>query len=416
MRPVSLCSVSGDGDKPKFERRLVDSSMRVGSPVDGGLSVLAACLVAAFSCALPAFVVAAPVPCGPALVVMQWLYPGCFQTWNFDDVSFDCGFLALMACVLFCERTFSGIMTLSGFPVLIVLRGPTARSTSSGAALCLFLVGFFWSYQPFAGGAAAVALSYLFMKKNMQAEACAAAIEGEHASGALLTSAARAFVGLLAQMMKHTAAAKAAANSEGYVQDSLFVIAGVLVSVLQTTPTAIAFVGINVKMILHAAAALDLHVPEIVFAIVGNCHVFAFCWTILDWSCRALGALVSWICDIGVALEWSVPGACKKQSSTFSKEKGYDSLTVKGWDGNSIDGSPSLGKGQATGRVDVPSVLRSLRPPSMLTPLCYASQSSRPLSCREKGENRVCEGGGREDKGAKSGGLNANLGTFGLRD
>ena len=129
-------------------------------------------------------------------------------------------------------------------------------------------------------------------------------------------------------------------------------------------------------MLLHAAAALaaapgDLHVPEILFAPVGPCHVFAFFWRILDWPSRALGAVVSWTCDIGVALEWSVPGACKKQSSTFSKEKGYDSLlqastqaltrvdpgdfvTIKGWDGHSIDGSPSLGKGQATGRVDVP--------------------------------------------------------------
>ena len=30
------------------------------------------------------------------------------------------------------------------------------------------------------------------------------------------------------------------------------------------------------------------------------------------------------------------------------------SSTFKGWDGHSIDGSPSLDKGQATGRVDVP--------------------------------------------------------------
>ena len=149
----------------------------------------------------------------------------------------------------------------------------------------------------------AAALSYLFMKMRMQAAAaCAAALEGVQA------------------------AAKAAVNSEGYVQDSLFVIAGGLVSDLLLTSAAFAFVGINVKMLLHAAAALapapgDLHVPEILSAIVGPCHVFAFFLRILDWPSRALGAVVSWICDIGVALEWSVPGACKKQSSTFSKEK-----------------------------------------------------------------------------------------------
>ena len=121
-------------------------------------------------------------------------------------------------------------------------------------------------------------------------------------------------------------------------------------------------------MLLHAAAALavasgDLHVPEFLFAL-------AFCWTILDWPSRALGAVVFWICDIGAALAWSVPSSCKKQSGAFSNEKGYDSplqastqaltpvdpgefVTIKGWDGHSIDGSPSLGKEQATGRVDV---------------------------------------------------------------
>ena len=66
---------------------IIDCSMHVGSSVDGGLFVLAACLVAAFSCAVPAFVVAAPVPCGLALFAKLWLYPGCFQTWNFDGCS-----------------------------------------------------------------------------------------------------------------------------------------------------------------------------------------------------------------------------------------------------------------------------------------------------------------------------------------
>ena len=93
----------------------------------------------------------------------------------------------MVACVLFCERTFPGVMTLSAFLVLVASRGPMARSTWAGAALCLFLVGFFWSYQPFAGGAAAVALSFFYKKKNMQAALCAAAIQGEHVSEFLLT-------------------------------------------------------------------------------------------------------------------------------------------------------------------------------------------------------------------------------------
>ena len=44
--------------------------------------------------------------------------------------------------------------------------------------------------------------------------------------------------------------------SDRYIHDSLFVNAGVLVSVLLMTPAAIAFVGISVKMLWHAAAAL----------------------------------------------------------------------------------------------------------------------------------------------------------------
>ena len=44
------------------------------------------------------------------------------------------------------------------------------------------------------------------------------------------------------------------------------------------------------------------------------------------------------------------------QASTqaLTLEDDGDLVTFKGWDGHSIDGSPSLGTGQATGRVDVP--------------------------------------------------------------
>ena len=134
--------------------------------------------------------------------------------------------------------------------------------------------------------------------------------------------------------------------------------------------------GINVKMLMHAVAASaaasgDLHVSEVLFAIVGLCHVLVICWNILDWPSCAFGALVFWKCDCQDALARFAPGSCKKQSDTFSKVKGYESLPqastqaltpddpgdlvkFKGWDGHSIDGSPSLGQGQATGRVDVP--------------------------------------------------------------
>ena len=94
----------------------IDYSMQFGSSVDFGLFVLAACLVAAISCALPAFVVAAPVPWGPALFAKLWLYPGCFQTWNLDGESVFTyfqlygGFLVMLAkCVRFCAGTFLGL-------------------------------------------------------------------------------------------------------------------------------------------------------------------------------------------------------------------------------------------------------------------------------------------------------------------
>ena len=108
-------------------------------------------------------------------------------------------------------------------------------------------------------------------------------------------------------MMWRAAAANAAANSEGYVHDSLFVIAGVL-SELLLTLAALAYVGINVKMMWHAAAAKaaapgDWNVPETLFATVDNCHVFVSRWTILELPSYALGAVISWICDVGLALE-----------------------------------------------------------------------------------------------------------------
>ena len=69
-------------------------------------------------------------------------------------------------------------------------------------------------------------------------------------------------------------------------------------------------------------------------------------------------------------------------------------VIFKVWDGHSIDGSPSLGQGQATGRVDVPVG-------AIATSFDSVSAVCRPrkpgLSCREKGGNSFCEGGGRED-------------------
>ena len=92
--------------------------------------------------------------------------------------------------------------------------------------------------------------------------------------------------------------------------------------------------------------------------------------------------------------------------------------TFKGWDGHSMDGSPSLGKGQATGRVDVPvnAIATSFGFVDVAllhrSPQCVVlvNQGSH---VEKKGENRLWEGGGREDQGATCGGFYANLGTLG---
>ena len=131
------------------------------------------------------------------------------------------------------------------------------------------------------------------------------------------------------------------------------------------------------------------------------------------------------------------PGSCKKQSYTLSNVQSSDSLvqastqaltleddgdlvTFKGWDGHSIDGSPSLGQGQATGRVDVPVDAVELvtsfdsvdAAPLHRSPQCVVlvNQGSH---VEKKEKTRLCEGGGREDQGATCGGFYANLGTLG---
>ena len=145
--------------------------------------------------------------------------------------------------------------------------------------------------------------------------------------------------------------------------------------------SAAAFDGLCVKIFKHAVAASAaawtlLHVFGVQFAVAGLCHVFVSCWEMAG-CCHEIGIfwnildLLRWkrVCQEDLAQ--SAPGLSKKQSYTLSKDQSSvsvlqastqaltpeddgDLVTFKGWDGHSIDGSPSLGKGQATGRVDVP--------------------------------------------------------------
>ena len=120
------------------------------------------------------------------------------------------------------------------------------------------------------------------------------------------------------------------------------------------------------------------------------------------------------------------PVSARNKAVLQAKQKGYDDsllqastqvltlvdpgdfVKIKGWDGHSIDGSPSQGKGQTSGRVDVPVGATKLA-----TSFSYVDATPLHRSPQSLGENRVCEGSGGEDKGAQGCGLNANLGNFG---
>ena len=106
------------------------------------------------------------------------------------------------------------------------------------------------------------------------------------------------------------------------------------------------------------------------------CHVFAFRWTLLEVVFGVLGvaAVVCWFDDAGFeflrSLEspWSGSGKWKKPSAFCGTRKNnddpllqaltlaevYECVSFKGKDGHDTDGCLYLGKGKASGRVDVP--------------------------------------------------------------
>ena len=95
-------------------------------------------------------------------------------------------------------------------------------------------------------------------------------------------------------------------------------------------------------------------------------------------------------------------------------------VIFKGWDGHSIDGSPSLGKGQATGRVDVPvdAIATSFGyvdvAPLHGSPQCVviANQGSHV----EKKEKTIFVKGVEGKTQVRRGGHYANSGTLGRGD
>ena len=340
----------------------IDYSMQFGYHVDVGLFLPAACFVAAFSCVLPACG-AAPSPCGLALSAELWRYPGiCVQSW-IVDVGFGglyllqcesclglmtfcgsflwivspCGLMALMAGCCSCFEDL-GLMVLkdgcsSGYGVFEGLKALLQGCCPYGAvlgpmALMVCCYDFFGSSV-----AAAIALLYFSTKMKQHAAAAeAAANEGMHVSESLLTSAAVVLKNLMVKKAQQAAAVAAAAS----------------------------FVKCNVIIVVSHVFAFHWTLLGMVFCIWVGIAVISAIWSAgfgkLSAASRALGK------DL-----WSVSGKWKKQSAPNGKKKtndvallqaltqveAYDCTDFKGWNGHSIDGSPSLGKGQATGRVDV---------------------------------------------------------------
>ena len=228
-------------------------------------------------------------------------------------------------------------------------------------------------------GGAAVASSYLLKMMTLQAAAAwAAAKEGLHVSEFLCASAglhvseflgayeALALLGMHVKQIKHAAASTAAANDGWCVPGSLVAsVAGALKR----------HASKKTHQVAAASAAATAILPCVIFVVYHD-HVFAFHWTLLELVFCVLGvaAVVCWFGDAGFeflrSLErpWSGSGKWKKPSAFSGKEKNnddpllqaftlveaYECVSFKGKDGHDTDGSLSLGKGKASGRVDVP--------------------------------------------------------------
>ena len=223
---------------------------------------------------------------------------------------------------------------------------------------------------------AAVALSYLLKMMTQQAAAAwAAAKEGLHVSeflGAsadlhvsefLGASAALTLLGMHVKQIKHAAAPTAAANDGWYVPESPGHIGSWCAEeACEQEGSA-----------RGSICSCDCHFAPVSFMLSTTCSRFAgLCW---NWY------LASWVlppCFAGlVTLDWSfyillkahglVPVSGRNQAFS-GKEKNnddpllqaltlaeaYECISFKGKDGHDTDVSLSLGKGKASGRVDVP--------------------------------------------------------------
>ena len=200
------------------------------------------------------------------------------------------------------------------------------------------------------------AFSYLFMKLRLQAAAAQAAalcLFGFHAFHG--TSAATACKYVLWEIKKRAAAASAAALH-------LFGFHAVLeTSAARACKYILGEVG--QRAAAASAAAFSCMNPLILLRKEKSEFLLFFSGLLvfLQWCVAGKSGMLEFVDNFsqfgkGKEKRFSLPKMSSKhddlQAST--PEDPCNFVIFKGWDGHSIDGSPSLGKGQATGRVDVP--------------------------------------------------------------
>ena len=245
------------------------------------------------------------------------------------------------------------------------------------------------------------AFSYLFMKKRLQAAAPQAAPLGAFGFHALHeASAATACQYILCEAGQHAAAASAAAlclfgfyalQEASAATACKFDLCEVRQHAVAASAAASHLFGFYADLETSAARACEYILSEdgkhaadasaAAFPCKSSVILFENETSELPWSCAGLFLFLR-LCVAGKSgklelvdnflqfgkgkekrfslakmsskqdvLQASIPEALTQEASC-AEDCQLD--TFKGWDGHSIDGSPSLGKGQATRRVDVP--------------------------------------------------------------
>ena len=299
-------------------------------------------------------------------------------------VGFVCGIALVGPCPLLARfQSFDSVL------VLLSMLGRVLRQCSFLDISCCNEMHGCWHGAAMVASAAA--LLYPSLKFVVQAAAavpaaakdenyvpcCLFVVGGVFTTALLLASAAFVSEGINMRMEQHAVAASAAALVSKNAHDCSFVSAGVL-ELLSLLEPAAAFVGLSEKIFMLAVAAsaaaflckssvilLENEMSELPWSCAG---LFLFisaivcCWKI--WKAGARGQFLAIrqgerkkVLSCKDVLQTRCPSGFDPGGFDPRRPLAIEDCqldTFKGWDGHSIDGSPSLGKRQATGRVDVP--------------------------------------------------------------